>query len=163
MIGIGRHTDYAARLVLHLASLAENKLVTIAQVAEERMLPVAFVRRLIGPLSSAGILTTVVGAGGGIRLGRPASEITLLDLVNAMEGGIAMNHCVDSLQSCPLANRCPVQGAWASATRTLEENLSSVTFETLAHDSEGHAEAHQQRHHSHLKNSLLKAGSHAGI
>ncbi len=162
MIGIGRHTDYAARLVLHLASLAEHTQVTIAEVAEERMLPVAFVRRLIGPLTEAGILTTVVGAKGGIRLGRPASEISLLDLVNAMEGGIVLNHCVGNEQSCPLASRCPVQSAWSSATQALETNLASVTFEALAHGAEGHVEAHRERHDSHAKTPALK-GSHAGM
>lgn len=161
MIGIGRHTDYAARLVLHLASLAENTQVTIAEVAEERMLPLAFVRRLIGPLSTAGILTTVVGAKGGIRLGRPASDITLLDLVNAMEGGITLNHCVNHAQSCPLSSRCPVQSAWAGVTRTLEDSLAAVTFEALAHGTEGHAEAHRDRHQSRAKAPALKGGVHA--
>ena len=160
MIGIGRHTDYAARLVLHLASLAENTQVTIAEIAEERMLPVAFVRRLIGPLSDAGILATVVGAKGGIRLGRPASEITLLDLVNAMEGGITINHCVGNEHSCPLSSHCPVQSAWAGATRTLEENLASVTFEALANGAEGHVKAHQERHDS-ATTPVLKGGRHA--
>ena len=163
MLGIGRHTDYAARLVLHLASLAENTQVTIAEIAEERMLPLAFVRRLIGPLSSAGILTTVVGAKGGIRLGRPASEISLLDLVNAMEGGITLNHCVGNEHTCPLSNRCPVQSAWAGATRSLEENLASVTFEALAHGAEGHVQAHRERHASRLKVPVKKGGGRVGV
>lgn len=163
MLGIGRHTDYAARLVLHLASLAENTQVTIAEIADERMLPVAFVRRLIGPLSSAGILATVVGAKGGVRLGRPASEITLLDLVNAMEGGITLNHCVGNEHTCPLSSHCPVQSAWAGATRSLEDNLASVTFEALAHGAEGHVQAHRERHSSHSKSSTLKGGRHVGV
>ncbi|MBL0312131.1 MAG: Rrf2 family transcriptional regulator [Holophagaceae bacterium] len=163
MIGIGRHTDYAARLVLHLASLAENTQVTIAEIAEERMLPVAFVRRLIGPLSSAGILTTVVGAKGGVRLGRHPSEITLLDLVNAMEGGITLNHCVGNEHTCPLSSHCPVQSAWAGATRSLEESLASVTFEALAHGAEGHAQAHQERHDLLAKVPTQKGRRHARV
>jgi Rrf2 family protein len=143
MLGIGRHTDYAARLLLHLACLPAGSRVTIAEVSTQRLLPAAFVRRLVGKLTRAGILATVRGLGGGIRLAKPASDITLLDLVNAMEGGVALNHCVDNLHSCPLAAGCPVQSAWSGITRSLEKNLSAVTFADLAVAPPHHLEAHR--------------------
>lgn len=145
MLGIGRHTDYAARLLLHLACLEPDARVTIAEVAAQRLLPTAFVRRLVGKLTRAGILATVRGLGGGIRLAKPAAEITLLDLVNAMEGGVALNHCVDNLNACPLAHGCPVQSAWSGVTRTLEDSLRAVTFAQLAADPPHHAAAHRHR------------------
>ena len=143
MIGIGRHTDYAARLLLHLACLEPGTRVTIAEVATQRLLPTAFVRRLVGKLTRAGILATVRGLGGGIRLAKPAAQITLLDLVNAMEGGVALNHCVNNLQSCPLALGCPVQTAWSDVTSTLESSLAAVTFAALAVAPPHHLEAHR--------------------
>jgi Rrf2 family protein len=143
MLGIGRHTDYAARLILHLACLEPGTRVTIAEVAAQRLLPTAFVRRLVGKLTRVGILATVRGLGGGIRLGKPAAQITLLDLVNAMEGGVALNHCVDNLHACPLAVHCPVQSAWSEVTRTLEGSLAKVTFASLAVDSPRHVDSHR--------------------
>ena len=113
MLQIARHTDYAARIVLHLACLEEGTLVSIAEIAEQRQLPAFFVRRLIGKLVKGGILATTRGSAGGIRLAKPAAEITLLDLVRVMEGPIALNHCLDAEHTCPFDARCPVQSVWS--------------------------------------------------
>jgi Rrf2 family protein len=146
MIGISRQTDYAARLVLHLAALDEGTQVSIAEISKLRLLPVAFVRRLVGSLVKAGVLLTARGSGGGIRLGRPASEISLLDVVNAVEGGIVLNQCLDGGHICPLSDGCPVQTAWSGATYILETHLATVRFDALARASEAHLSAHLQRH-----------------
>ncbi|MGV8042417.1 MAG: RrF2 family transcriptional regulator [Thermoanaerobaculaceae bacterium] len=132
MIGIARHTDYGARVVLHLACLEPGAQVTIAEVAEKRLLPAPFVRRVVGKLVAAGILVTARGMGGGVRLARPAAEISLLDVVRALEGGVTLNHCVDNPKACPLAAGCPVQQAWTGATRQLEASLEAVRFDQLA-------------------------------
>jgi Rrf2 family protein len=146
MIGISRQTDYAARLLLHLATLEEGAQVSIAEISKLRLLPVSFVRRLVGSLVKADLLLTARGSGGGIRLGRPAAEISLLDVIAAVEGGIVLNQCLDGKHVCPLANGCPVQGAWAAATRALETHLADVRFDALARDSKGHLMAHLQQH-----------------
>ena len=132
MQGIGRQTDYASRIVLHLACLREGAQVPMKEIAAKRLLPPAFIRRIVARLASAGILSTSRGAGGGIRLARPASEISLLDVVRVFEGGIVLNRCVDDPQPCPLTESCPVQRAWTSATRQVESYLASVRFDRLA-------------------------------
>ncbi len=132
MIGIGRHTDYAARIVLHLASLEQGAQVTAADISAKRLLPPAFVRRIIGTLADAGILRTTRGAGGGVSLARPAREISLLDVVQAMEGGLVLNACVDTPVACPLSVACPVNKAWCDATETLAASLAGVRFDRLA-------------------------------
>ncbi len=132
MFGIARQTDYAARVLLHLACLEPGVRVTIAQIAKQRLLPVPYARRVMQRLVKAGLLLTTRGMGGGVRLGRPASEISLLDVVRAVEGGVALNRCVDNPRACPLAATCPVQRAWTHATRTLEATLAAVKFDQLA-------------------------------
>lgn len=132
MISIARHTDYAARLVLHLAALGEGAQVKIGDVAEERLLPTAFMRRLVAQLVQANILATTRGAGGGIRLARPAAEISILDIVEAMEGSVALNRCVDGGEGCPLMAECPIQGVWNSVNRQLRTSLAGVRFDALA-------------------------------
>jgi Rrf2 family protein len=143
MISIARHTDYAARLVLHLAALGDDVQVKISDVAEKRLLPVAFVRRLVGRLVRAGILTATRGAGGGVRLAKPAAEISLLDIVQAMEGGIALNRCVHGGAGCPLAARCPIQCVWNTVNQQLKDSLAAVRFDALARSPQ-HAFAHHQ-------------------
>jgi len=144
MIRIARQTDYAARIVLHLASVDAGTSVSIPEIAQQRLLPVPFVRRLVGRLVKAGIVATARGQKGGIRLARPARDITLLDVVRAMEGPIALNHCLESAHTCPFSNKCPVQVAWAEATQALESALSSIRFDTLGLGLPAHADAHRR-------------------
>ena len=152
MIRIARQTDYAARLVLHLASLEEGASASIAEISAQRLLPVPFVRRMVAPLVTAGILKTTRGSKGGIQLGRPAAEISLGDLVRAMEGPIAINECVHSPNACPFMHSCPVQRAWVDVSSALTEHLSSIRFDALLTSTEGHVAAH----------AALKAGSTVG-
>jgi Rrf2 family protein len=130
--GIGRQTDYAARVILHLASLPEGGQVSIAEIAQRRLLPLPFLRRVVAKLVEAGLVTAVRGARGGISLARPASAISLLDVVRAMEGGVVLNRCVDQPAFCPLAEVCPVQRVWTRLTRELEASLEAVRFDKLA-------------------------------
>ena len=146
MLSIGRHTDYAARLVLHLAALGDAVQVPIREVARERLLPIAFLRRLVGPLVAAGILRTVRGSAGGIRLARPAAAISLLDILEAVEGGVVLNRCVPGAQGCPLAGRCPVQCVWNAVNRQIKQSLGATYFDALARTSREHVAIHLQLH-----------------
>jgi Rrf2 family protein len=145
MLGISRQTDYAARIVLHLACLQKGAKVSIAEIAERRLLPTPFVRRVIGRLVAAGIVRTVRGAGGGVTLAKAPREVSLLDILQAMEGGVALNRCVHTRSACPLAESCPVRAAWTEATRGLENGLAAVRFDRLAGGTAGHVAAHRRK------------------
>jgi Rrf2 family protein len=132
MITIRRDTDYAVRVVLHLSMLGEGARITAEEVAAQRLLPRAFVRRIIGRLGAAGLLRTVRGAGGGIALSRPASEVSLLDVVAAMEGGFALNCCVDDPKACPLTKDCPVRRSWITVSNQIAGSLGAIRFDHLA-------------------------------
>ncbi len=131
MQGIRRQTDYASRVVSHLAALGPGANVQVKDIAERRLMPAPFVRRVVARLAAAGILRTTRGSGGGVRLARPAAAISLLDVVQAMEGGIVLNRCVAEPRGCPLSESCPVLLAWTGATRRVEEALRRVTFADL--------------------------------
>jgi len=132
MQGILRYTDYAARVLFHLASLGGDARVQVKDIADRRLMPAPYVRRVVARLAAAGILRTGRGSGGGVRLARPAAEISLLDVVRAMEGGIVLNRCVAEPGACPLSDACPVQRAWCDATRRLEKHLEGVSFADLS-------------------------------
>ena len=143
MLGIKRETDYAVRTVLHLATLGQGDTVQVRDVAIHRQLPLSFVRRIVARLSASGILETTRGMGGGIKLARPAAQISMLDVVRAMEGSVSLNPCVHAPHTCPLSEGCPAQRAWAGATNVLEVHLESIDFETLAVSQRRHAVAHR--------------------
>jgi Rrf2 family protein len=131
------------RTVLHLASVVEGTQVRVRDVAARRHLPLSFVRRIVARLRAAGVLETTRGMGGGIRLARPASQISMLDVVQAMEGPVALNPCVIPSHTCPLRTGCPAQRAWCEATAILEKYLASTRFDALAAGSD-HAAAHRR-------------------
>ena len=145
MIGISRQSDYAARLVLHLACLAPGTWVSIPEISKTRLLPAPFTRRIVGSLVKAGILQTLRGTGGGISLARPAAAISLLDILDAVEGGVVLNACMEGGRPCVFGQGCLVQRAWGNATELLQQHLATVTFDTLVEASPDHQAAHSKR------------------
>ncbi len=132
MITISRETDYACRVILHLAMLPPGERVTAQEIARRRVVPRALVRRVVTRLGAAKLVTTVRGSRGGVALARPAREITLLNVVEAMEGQVALNTCVIYPRECPLVQACPVHEAWTNARVALVRELSQATFDKLA-------------------------------
>ena len=126
-----KHTDYAARVVLHIAGLGAGAQVPISEIAKQRLMPAPFVRRVVARLASAGILRTIRGSKGGVSLARPAAEISLMDVIRAMEGGIVLNRCVTEPTDCPFSGECPVRNTWCEITRGLEESLKNATFDAM--------------------------------
>jgi len=126
-----KHTDYASRIVLHIAGLGVDAQVPISEIAKQRLMPAPFVRRVVARLAAAGILRTSRGSKGGVALARPASEISLMEVVRVMEGGIVMNRCVTEPDDCPFSDDCPVRRTWFDITSNLEESLACTTFESL--------------------------------
>ena len=136
VLSISKQTDYACRVILHLAMLPPSERVTAQDIAKRRLIPRAFVRRVVTQLANAGLLTTTRGASGGLELARPASEISLLQVVEAMEGSIALNGCAVNPQECPLMKVCSVHEVWVDARRALLEELGRSTFDKLARRGE---------------------------
>lgn len=132
MLVINRETDYAARIVLFLARQPPGARTTAQEVARQCQVPRALVRRVVTRLASAGILTSTRGVGGGIALARPPEAISLLDVVEGMEGPPILNTCVRDPQVCPFMTDCTVHLAWVQASCMLTEFLGNTTFARLA-------------------------------
>jgi len=143
MFSISRQTDYAARIVLHLACQEAGRRVAIVSMARERKLPVPFVRRIVSSLVEKGILSAVRGVGGGVSLARDAQDLTLWDVVEAVEGPQCPSPCHAEPRVCPLSSGCPIRGVWTSAANVLENHLRSIRMSDLA-GSSGHLLAHRR-------------------
>ena len=143
MFSVPRQTDYAVRIVLHLACQEPGVRVSIPDMARERHLPVPFVRRIVSRLAEVGILDTVRGAGGGVSLASAARDVTLQDVVDAMEGPACPSPCQDEPRSCPMSSSCPVRGIWTSTSKILENHLRTIRIADLARDSV-HGQAHRR-------------------
>ena len=129
---ISRRTDYGVRIVLDLATLPHDSRSPAHDIADRQKIPRPFLAKIISRLCLAGLVTTYRGAGGGVALARPAAEITLLQVVEALDGPVRLNRCVIRPDDCPRNEHCPVHPVWSRAQADLVDRLSSTTFETLA-------------------------------
>ena len=129
-----RQSTYAIRTLIYCA-VNDPGLSRIADIAKAHSISELFLFKLIKPLVEAGLLQTVRGRKGGIRLGRPAAEITLLDTIKLTEDSFAMAECfeasgVDTI--CPLADNCDLNGALREALNAFFDVLDSYTIADLA-------------------------------
>lgn len=143
MFAVARSTDYAVRVVLHMACLEEEAKESITGIAQARDLPVPFVRRIVSRLAEAGILRTSRGVGGGVSLARSASSVSLRDVVLAMEGPSCPSPCLEEPRSCSQSGTCPVRGIWSKASVVLDNHLRSVLLSDLAREQK-HRDAHRK-------------------
>ncbi len=128
---ITRQADYAARAILHLARMGNNERVATSLVAKEQKIPPAFLVKIIAQLSIAGILHTSRGARGGVRLAREPKNITLLEVVEAIDGPIQLNECVEANGICSFEENCPMRLVWCDAQNELVAKLKQTNFAQL--------------------------------
>jgi Rrf2 family protein len=126
---ITRQADYAVRAVLFLAVKGDGAHASTAQIARAQSIPVHFLAKIISQLSQAGILRTTRGAHGGVALGRNPEEISVLEVVEAIDGPMAVNECVLHPERCPQGYTCVMRPFWQEAQSVLVENLARTKFQ----------------------------------
>ena len=122
-----RQADYAVRAVLHLARSGEQRTAT-STIAEEQHIPPSFLAKIISQLSIAGLLHTSRGARGGVTLARHPGEITLLEVIEAIDGPIQLNECVGEMGTCTFDDECPLRPVWCEAQEELVGRLKGTNF-----------------------------------
>ncbi len=127
-----RTSDYAIRAVVHLAAQPEVALTSRSQIASAQGIPEAYLHKLLPALVRAGLLATRRGPHGGFRLARPAREVSLLAVIEAVDGPLALNVCVSGGAGCERAEHCPVHPVWRVAHRQLVALLAETTIGQLA-------------------------------
>lgn len=137
---ITRQADYAVRAVLYLAELGPGARASTAQIAEEQRIPATFLAKIISQLSAAGILRAVRGARGGVTLARPPHEVSLLEIVEAIDGPVMLNSCTSDPDQCPLGEDCSVREVWCDAQADLVRRLAETKFGQLMRTN-GHTAA----------------------
>lgn len=128
---ITRQADYAVRAVLHVAKLPEGERLATSVIAEEENIPLPFLAKIVSQLSVKGIVDAMRGASGGVRLARPASEISLLEVIEAIDGEISLNRCVLNQEACTSTDTCPVHEVWCDVQRDLVHRLKNTRFDSL--------------------------------
>ena len=123
--------DYAVVAMSAAARHCGGERISAGELAKETGLPLPTVQKLVSILSKAGLLRSVRGVGGGLQLARPAAAITIADIVEAVEGPIAITHCVDA-HDCELEDRCTVKPHWPVINSALRGALADIPLTQLA-------------------------------
>jgi Rrf2 family protein len=133
-VQLNQATDYAFRLVLHLAMLPEGEIVNGTTISEQEHIPPRFLLKIVRYLTKAGIVKSHRGVDGGFSLAAPPTDIALLDIIKAMEGPIAIHHCLEDREACSkhCTEECPVHEELADIQARLVDNLARVNFGFLA-------------------------------
>jgi Rrf2 family protein len=129
---ITRQADYAVRAMVYLAQLGPEKRAATGMIAREKSIPPSFLAKIVSQLSVAGLLQTSRGARGGVSLARPAEAISLLDVIEAIDGPIILNDCVAESATCTFDESCPLKPVWCDAQKMLVDHLSKATFAQFA-------------------------------
>lgn len=127
---ITRQADYAVRAVLYLARNGDQRTAT-SMIAEEQRIPPSFLAKIVSQLSIAGLLHTSRGARGGVTLARTPKEITLLEVIEAIDGPIQLNECVGDSSSCSFDDDCPLRPVWCDAQEDLVRKLKGTNFSDM--------------------------------
>ncbi len=125
---------YALRILLDLAASGKDGPRTIKEIAASQGISEKFISRIAVPLRRAGLVETERGVKGGLRLARFPKKITLLDVVTATDGPLALVHCLARPGVCKRQGRCAAEKAWAGVNDALSAALRRTTLADVVAD-----------------------------
>lgn len=133
---ITRRTDYAIRMLISLAREPEGQPVSAGELGRRQDVPHALARGIVSQLARAGFVASRRGAGGGVVLARPAGEIDVLSVVEAIEGRIGLGLCTNDPGYCHRVDACVMHRVWAEAEQRLRSFLGTRTIADLSAPAE---------------------------
>ena len=135
LMQITRATDYGVRILIYLAAAPEGERVAASEVARGIEAPESFVSKVLQQLVQRGMVTSRRGAGGGFQLAIEPEKVTLLDVVEIVEGPLQINLCLAGENGCDRKPRCGAHPIWSEAQDALKEVLANASIAQLARDS----------------------------
>ncbi|HUN59787.1 MAG TPA: Rrf2 family transcriptional regulator [Candidatus Binataceae bacterium] len=129
LMQIPRKIEYALRAMIHLA---DHPSARGHEIAEQERIPKYYLEKVIRDLMRRGLVNARRGPGGGYQLARPAETISFRDVIEAVEGPITLNVCVDGLRQCDMQPTCRMFRVWEEGQRMLLDIFSQTTLSTIA-------------------------------
>ncbi|MEJ2684052.1 MAG: Rrf2 family transcriptional regulator [Candidatus Sulfobium sp.] len=127
---ITRETDYAIRCVLYLAG-KRGSVTMVDEISREKSIPKSFLAKILQKLSKSGIVRSYRGVRGGFELARDPEEVSLLDVMEAVQGPVAMNACALDESVCSLSSSCSVHPVWVEVREEVEKLLRKKNFSSF--------------------------------
>lgn len=133
MIRITKATDYGILLLSHFARRHEQAVLNAKDLAQLTHIPLPMVGKILKTLAHSGLLESHRGSRGGYTLRRPPQEISLTEVINAIEGPVALTECGEGPGVCNLELLCPVQNNWVRISQAVRTAFNGVTLSDIAH------------------------------
>ncbi len=127
---VTRETDYAMRCVLYLAR-EQGQFVNVGDISQQMNIPKSFLAKILQRLVREGIAESIRGINGGFRLLKEPDQITLLEVLTAIQGIAPVNTCALDKRRCRMSSQCSVHPVWIEIRREIERRLATQTIASL--------------------------------
>ena len=128
---ITRKSDYGLRAVCELAIRYGQPPVSITEIATSQSIPDPFLEKIMQELKSSGLISATHGRGGGYTLSRKPHEISVKNVIEALEGPVALVHCLDPSLQCMIEDGCPTSNFWSLINDRFVQALGETTLADL--------------------------------
>jgi Rrf2 family protein len=130
---ISRKSDYALRAMVYIAAWEDDKICSINEISEAEKVPREYLAKILKELSLQGLLHSFKGINGGYKLAKSRDEITFLDIVESMQGKIAVNDCIRHADEngCGRKEQCAMHSFWKQEQQRVTESLGSVNLSSF--------------------------------
>jgi Rrf2 family cysteine metabolism transcriptional repressor len=132
---------YGTRMLLDLALHQDRSSVFLKDIAQRQRIPLPYLKRLIGPLMTGGILRSTRGARGGVSLARPPEQIRMREVMQLLEGPISLVDCVENPAVCDRSASCVTRDLWGELGNGISSLLDSMTLQDLIERQKGKEQA----------------------
>ncbi len=127
---VTRETDYAVRCVLYLAR-ETDQVASVGEIAQQMHIPKSFLAKILQRLVREGIVESIRGVNGGFRLLKSPADITLLEVLTAIQGVAPVNTCAIDKRRCRMSPKCAVHPVWVEIRKEVEQRLGTQTISSL--------------------------------
>jgi Rrf2 family protein len=129
---VTREGDYGIRSVLYLARQPFKKVSFVNEISDDYKIPRSFLAKILQKLVKAKIVRSYRGVKGGFSLAKQARDITVLDVLDAIQGKLAINICITDKKRCNFSKQCPTHYLWINIQSKMSEMLKTTNFEDLS-------------------------------
>ena len=136
VLQVSRKIDYGLRAMIHLAGLPAGKIASLQDLATTLHLPREFLAKILKVLAAKGLVRSSRGVRGGYQLGRPARDISFLEVIEAVEGPVQLNVCLDHKDRCDVSAGCTMYHVWKVGQDRMLEVYRRTSMAELAQEPE---------------------------
>src|SRR2546428_9767993 len=137
VLQISRKIDYGLRAMIHLAGLPAGRIASLQDLSVPLHLPREFLAKVLKILTAKGLVRSSRGAHGGYQLARPARDISFLEVIEAVEGPVQLNVCLDHKDRCDVSARCTMDQIWKVGQDRMLEVYPRTSLAQLASEPPG--------------------------